>query len=36
MVGGSNSTGVASRFAEWRSEVAGCGGGAAKVRQSRR
>jgi hypothetical protein len=36
MVGGSNARGVASRGAEWRPEVAGCGGGAAKLRRSQR
>jgi hypothetical protein len=34
MVGGSNSTGVASRAAEWWPEVAGCSGGAAELRRN--
>jgi hypothetical protein len=34
MVGGSNGTGAASRGAEWWPEVAGCGRGAAELRQS--
>jgi hypothetical protein len=36
MVGGSNAWGVASRGAEWRPEVAGCGGGTTKLRRSQR
>jgi hypothetical protein len=36
MVGGSNNMGAASRGAEWWPEVAGCGGGAAKLGRSRR
>jgi hypothetical protein len=36
MVGASNSTGAASRGAEWWPEVAGCGGGTTELGLSRR
>jgi hypothetical protein len=34
MVGGSNSSGAASRGAKWWPELAGCGGGATELRWS--